>query len=435
MSDDIDAETWKKLKASSDEKVRALTAETDALIAQAAMLAAKKRLAAAQAPESAVQAAAANSLVEATGAKALAESRKAAAEADLGMLKARIGELPASGIKGDVELGDKAASMETALLAAQAMATAAQSASTAIKGLINGGTVLVYPSGELPDFQALTSLRTSRKLLSLEFTNSLRALQGAIGLEMPAAVPALGVALDAVSKVSSYLRSDFKVSGIELAADHAAFAGAVAGRLREDLPAIVNIHVPALYQPSFPSLSADFFSQEIDPLNNSNLEASQLLVEAELKVEELTASYQAITATTEVDVSAQKTLSAHIGAIRAAIERTRKISAAYNAWLDNLMAGKDTAMILRQYEQFKLFSQPDAYVLVAKVHHAGGSSYVEKNVWTFLGAMPFYVMGGVVVSYALLEAITGNLLASATIPVHSGFESVKNIASVMAPTA
>ena len=45
--------------------------------------------------------------------------------------------------------------------------------------------------------------------------------------------------------------------------------------------------------------------------------------------------------------------------------------------------------------------------------------------------MPFYVMGGAVVSYSLFEGKSGNLLVSETSPVHSGFRPVKKLAAFL----
>jgi hypothetical protein len=42
-------------------------------------------------------------------------------------------------------------------------------------------------------------------------------------------------------------------------------------------------------------------------------------------------------------------------------------------------------------------------VLFVKMHSAGGAFYTKKNLWSALGAMPFYVSGGVVASYSYVH--------------------------------
>jgi hypothetical protein len=81
--------------------------------------------------------------------------------------------------------------------------------------------------------------------------------------------------------------------------------------------------------------------------------------------------------------------------------------------------------IARELEVWNSLQAADSYLLIVKVNKAGGSHYVEKNLWTTFGAMPFYVMGGVISSFSLLEGKTGDLIASGAIPIHSGYKSAK----------
>ena len=60
-------------------------------------------------------------------------------------------------------------------------------------------------------------------------------------------------------------------------------------------------------------------------------------------------------------------------------------------------------------------------LLVAKVQKAVGSFYTKKNMWTLFGGMPFYNMGGVVVSFALLDGAAGTVIQAGIVPVHGGF--------------
>ena len=80
--------------------------------------------------------------------------------------------------------------------------------------------------------------------------------------------------------------------------------------------------------------------------------------------------------------------------------------------------------LVRQYEVSQRLAGEGAVMLTAKVHKVGGSHYIEQNLWTSFGAMPFKVMGGVIVSYSLFEGKTSQLLASQLLPLHGGFESV-----------
>ena len=62
---------------------------------------------------------------------------------------------------------------------------------------------------------------------------------------------------------------------------------------------------------------------------------------------------------------------------------------------------------------------------------AGGSNYVQKDLWTgLLGFMPFKVMGGVVATYALFQGSSGVVLTSGVVPVHGGFYKVNDVGDV-----
>ena len=64
--------------------------------------------------------------------------------------------------------------------------------------------------------------------------------------------------------------------------------------------------------------------------------------------------------------------------------------------------------------------------LFLDVRTTTGGYYTKKNLWTFFGAMPFYAMGGVTVTYYLVNK-DSDLLGSGLIPVHSGYTAVPNV--------
>jgi len=70
----------------------------------------------------------------------------------------------------------------------------------------------------------------------------------------------------------------------------------------------------------------------------------------------------------------------------------------------------------------------DNLLLVVKLQKSGGAYYTKKNMWTFFGCMPFYHMGGVVVSYVLLSGKEGRVVKSGVVPVHGGFVKAGNLA-------
>ena len=45
----------------------------------------------------------------------------------------------------------------------------------------------------------------------------------------------------------------------------------------------------------------------------------------------------------------------------------------------------------------------------------------KKNLWTALGGMPLFHMGGAAVSYRLLNGTDGTVAAAGVVPVHGGY--------------
>lgn len=65
-----------------------------------------------------------------------------------------------------------------------------------------------------------------------------------------------------------------------------------------------------------------------------------------------------------------------------------------------------------------------SYLLTLKMNAAGGLGYTKKNFWTFLGGAPFYVSGGAVASYALIEGHTGAVRGGGSYGVASDFKRI-----------
>ena len=76
-----------------------------------------------------------------------------------------------------------------------------------------------------------------------------------------------------------------------------------------------------------------------------------------------------------------------------------------------------------------------AGLLMVKAVKSGGSLYTEKNHWTLLGRMPFFVGAGVIVSFALLDGSDGRVLASGQHGCHGGFSSPKQLSTHFEPNS
>jgi hypothetical protein len=60
-------------------------------------------------------------------------------------------------------------------------------------------------------------------------------------------------------------------------------------------------------------------------------------------------------------------------------------------------------------------------VLLLKLENSGGGYLLKKNLWTGLGSMPLFHMGGATVTYLLLSGKEGKVLAGDVVPFYGGF--------------
>lgn len=72
--------------------------------------------------------------------------------------------------------------------------------------------------------------------------------------------------------------------------------------------------------------------------------------------------------------------------------------------------------------------------LFVHVNTAAGGYCTKKNLWTFFGTMPFYVMGGTIVSYLAVDGKSGNIVHAAQFDIHSGYHKVHNVANRFSPS-
>lgn len=419
------SEDWKAREDAAKARKGALDAEAAAAEAEVTRLTALKKLSDAQAPADPAKTATADAVAAAKAAKDVADAKKAQADSELAAFKAKIGEVPSSGIQGSVELGDKAGSMETALLAARATATASRDIAKAVKTKIGANaTVFIFPAGESPDLKGLREFRAASELLKAEIIASMRNVSAASN-ELP--IAAAGVAIDAVTKLLGFFRSDFKVGGSELTADQGALAEAVSGQLRSPASGtnVPVVYIYSLYYKYDPAFDAEFLSKELKPLQQLHSQAGGVQRTGETRVASLNADAAKLTADSDKEKKAKMIEKA--GRLQLTIDRLKKVIGLYDAMTDRLAGEGKMEALVRQFEISQRLAGKDTFVLTAKMHKVGGSHYVEKNLWTTFGAMPFKVMGGVIVSYSLFESQTSQLLASELMPIHGGFETANNV--------
>ena len=376
-------------------------------------------------------------------AKEVADAEKAQAEAELAAIKAKIGEVPSSGISGSVKVEQGAASLETALLAARATNIAGEKIAKAVTAAVSASEsaattsvpkrLLVFAAGEVPDFQATTGFLAQRAIVLQALVDAQAQSEDVKNKKVGAeSVAAVGVALEAVTKLLGFFKSDFEVRGSDVVADHTLLAKAVVGALiKEDGGFKPTLYLKATFNPDAVSAVGTLFKKDLESLNFQRDKATSALNKREREVSELQTELSKITGDTPADNQKKRQLGEQQKRVQSVVDKLKSAIAAYDTF--NTFVAKlaspdaNVAAMIREYEIWSALNDPSSLMLIVKMDKAGGSNYVEKSLWTSFGSMPFKVMGGVIVSYTLFQGNSGVVLASGVIPVHGGFQKVNNV--------
>lgn len=415
---------WEKIK-------KAAEAEKAALDAQRQLLDARRAIEAARDPARKAM----------DDRLAAAKTAKELADAELAAFKAKIGEVPASGYAGTVALEAKAGETEAALLAAVAVTTAAEKVADAIPQQNARRAVLIYASGEVPGFEALTAFRAQIALVNRAFSEAQDATNSALSAApeaaeaKAAALPIAGVAgaaLQAVNTLIGFFRTDYTVGGVDLSLDDSLLVHALAGSIAHSGKNL-EARIPALYNPA--ALS-DAGAGILDRLTAMSILKSQ--------GEETVSRHDAVSSRFEEDAGKETSEAKKAGLLdkardhRTAADAWRGALALYDSFLGKLTSADDRGgvplvNIIRESVVSDSLSKDGSLLLVVKLQKSGGSYYTKKNVVTFFGGMPFYHTGGVVVSYVLMDGKEGNVLASGVVPVHGGFVRANHLEKELKP--
>ena len=330
--------------------------------------------------------------------KAAAEAKKAQAEAELAALKVSFGEVPSSGISGTVEARDGTGELEAALLAVKAVQEATNTIATSVMtSVTRGSTIVIVGEADVPTFASLRAYETEvalvKEILNKAIAAATPTKEEAVAKEAVPLPGAAGLALDAASKLLSFFRTDFVVKGLTVSLEDSVAVNAVAGTLAapDYKGRAYTIRVPAVYDPGTLSSSTSFLIADLFELSTLRGQAQSLLK-------------------THDQTSLANAIQSAIGLM--------------DTWYSKLSTpdAKGIATLAHVVKEKAIADSLDhGYLLVMKVHKAGGAFMTKKNLWTSLGVMPLYHMGGAAVSFTLFKGRTGRVLISGVVPVHGGF--------------
>jgi hypothetical protein len=398
--------------------IKALAAaQADAADAQARLLASQKALAAAQTHDpSAVQ------LTAATAAANLAAQQKALADSQAGIVKDKF-TVPDSGFTGSISAGDKAGTIEASLLAAEALNIAATYIAKDVKAT---GTLVLYTTTQVPDFQALISFRTQRTstdaLLQAAADKLDQVMLKAAALLPPAreaAFPSMiGAAFDAANKLLGYFRTDYAIQGINLTPDDVLLINALSSKLSGQ----ATVLVPATY-------NAAALATEVPILTQLNsLASKRIFLQQKSDVAGTLVTALDKAAATETDAAKKQQETSVSAELKTAADQAKIALTLYDGLMTKITTPDDKAQVpltaIIQQDAVQTALAGGARLMTAKLSTVGGSYYTRKNLLSFFGGMPFFTMGGVVVSYNILDGKTGAVLSAGVVPIDGGFYKV-----------
>ncbi len=413
-----------KLKA--EKELAAALAPPDAAAQVAAQVAAEKAQAEAQ-----------KALADAQKAvfdqqKSAAEAQAAAIAAEQTALKAKFGTVAGSqATTGAVEIGEGAGNGEASMLAAKAVENAAERIAGAIATLGEGKHYVIYAGQQKPTFGRWNAFRVQIEIAKDSFARAEFAKSQADEIATPPQltqsragaesvgtfITGAGAVLDLGAKLGSYFQSDYKVMGATVAgSDDDLLAVTVAGKL-------TNSWYPARW---VPQTAVEPITELLKPLAAMR-ERSVIDLEA---VQEHLATYQAEAEKTK-DAQEKQTLGAVVAAYQRAAEAYAAAQKRFDDLLASLAAVTDGVPLAVHIVEEKTVSDKLAAgsrLVFLRLNTPAGGRYTKKSLWTFFGTMPFYVSGGAIASYVVVEPNEGGVLTAGQFTVHSGYHKLHKAA-------
>ena len=364
--------------------------------------------------------------------KAIKAHLDAKREADLAEAQAELGSVSGSGVTGSVTAGSEAGKGEGTLLAARAMIVASTVLVEKIADKVAARPVLLMSGVEGAQFSNYRQFLLHRAVIERVLEQAINAAENVLGtvgdrkespsLEMAPATT-IGAGLEIATKLGSYFATEYTVGGLTVSTDTEQFLSAVADSLLARGKAVIlpNRRVPP----------NDEFIKVIETLAVG-------IKTAEAKFVELgrTASGLKEASTREQDAAKKERLLQRSSACdQPAVVLRNAIDKAEGFIAGLMVADPKGVSLLARIAQEKIMSDQlnaGAVNLNVDVRSLVGGYYSKKNLWTFLGSMPFFAMGGGVAVYYLTDG-TGKLLGSGLIAIHSGYTKVSAVPDLVNP--
>ena len=360
--------------------------------------------------------------------KAVADAQAASIAAEQAATKAQFGSVTANSVSNPtVTVGTSAGTGEASLLSARSVSRIGTRIATDLADKCAKGCVIFSGAARptLVNFRSFTIRQTiiaglfTRAKSDTEAADELWNALGAKALNEPptkgveavgAALTGAGAILDSVAKLGSFFKTDYDVANLVVAVDDDLLVASVAHSLSG------GVYIPGRWLPSSDSDSLmTLLKQQATARSESTVRLARAQSRTALLQER---------AKGEKEASAKAKLERVIVDYAQAIASEQLAQTSYDQFLTALAtadpAGVPLAAKVLDEALINAKISGGANILFLKVHSATGGSYTKKNIWTFFGGMPFFISGGAVASYLLLDK-DGKVLASNQLQVHGGY--------------
>jgi hypothetical protein len=320
---------------------------------------------------------------------AASNAEKAKWEAATAAERSKYGPLGSKAVDGSVEVAQGAGKFEATFLGSKSIDALAKEIVDDLNGIPANSRVLIVTGTEIPSFEGYDAFVLRVEQLDLEFDKAMatsrvakpKKPKGGRGAStVGASTSGAAVALDVIGNL---FRADYKVAALDFTLDDQLLVRAIIHRAHGTW----DIRVPT-YAPS--------------ELGTTNPAVEQL---NEVLADRRTAAGKLIEAKAEAEKFKDYDYAARIAALEAYV----KSAEGFIAEMRTAVAGVVPFLVIAKQAQLRSLLD-GGHLLMVKVHVAGGSSVAKKNFWTFLGAMPFKVSGGALVSYSVFDGSSGRVV-------------------------
>lgn len=367
-----------------------------------------------------------------TEATALAEAEKtlAKAETDAKIAK-QIGEVKNASYSGAVDLGDKTGTVEARLLATKAVAAAA---AKIVKDLgETRPTVLVLPDRSFDSFSNYMAYEFRKQIVTNALTSVLpkdTTTPPAAGIAGAAAPAVISAGLDAMGKLLSFFKTDYKFGGIDVSLDESVAIAAVAGQLKAN-PGI-KVLTPKMYMLQEQDKAIKALVADLQALVSLRSRAA-----SEQRLHKARMASHVEDAAKATDANQKKESEKKAEAEKEQIARIQSAIDIYDQFSASITAtpaeGQKLPLLNLVEEKaiWTMANEPGTGVLLVRLEVTGGGYVVKKSMWTGLGGAPLYHMGGSAITYTFLDGQQGTVLAAGTVAVHGGFVKSSELAELL----